>query len=92
MAGLGLDSGPPAVVLGAVAALAALHAAVDARGARAVVVLRMRRVTHRHVRHVPALLEHGACLRLPDLVQLLDGVHDFGVEGLGQGVPDLETR
>ena len=55
---LGLDSGPPAVVLGAVAALAALHAAVYARCARAVVVLRMRRVTNRHVCHVPALLEY----------------------------------
>ena len=90
MTRLRLDSGPPAVVLWAVAALAALHAAVDARGARAVVVLRMRRVTHCHVRHVSALLEHG--LRLPDLVQLLDGVHDLGVEGLGQRVPDLEIQ
>ena len=82
VARLRLYSGPPAVVLWAVAALATLHAAVDARGARAVVILRMPRVTHCHVRHVPALLEHG--LRLPDLVQLLDGVHDLRVEGLRQ--------
>ena len=88
-----LHPGPPAVVLRAVAALAALHAAVDARGARAVVpsLLRMRRVRHRHVRHVPALLEYGG-LGLPDLVQLLDGVHDLRVEGLGERVPDLEPH
>ena len=41
------------------------------------------RVRHSDVRHVTALLEHGL-LSLPDLVQLLDGVHDLRVEGLRQ--------
>ena len=73
-------SWPPAVVLRAVAALAALLA-VHAAGGAAV-------TRHVHVRHVAAALEDAG---VADVVQLLDRVHDLGVQGLGQRVPHLQS-